>query len=102
MTSDAYSLDNSSNLIIKKAYKEFFVSSFFETFTYVIGTLVDTAVSGLLFDMNALAGVGICSTFMTFFFLIASLLLNGFIILISNFIGRGNATRQNKQSPTLF
>ncbi len=102
MTSDAYSLDNSSNLIIKKAYKEFFVSSFFETFTYVIGTLVDTAVSGLLFDMNALAGVGICSTFMTFFFLIASLLLDGFIILISNSIGRGNITKANKQFSTMF
>jgi len=63
-----------ANRIVNQAYKEYFLIGFAGSFVYTIGTLVDTSISGLLFDMDALAGVGITRTFITFYTLLSSLL----------------------------
>lgn len=85
-----------ANRIVNQAYKEYFLIGFAGSFVYTIGTLVDTSISGLLFDMDALAGVGITRTFITFYTLLSSLLFQGMKVILGNAVGRGESEKANR------
>jgi Na+-driven multidrug efflux pump len=85
-----------NNRILSATYTSLYWTMFLSTLVMTINIMLDTVMAGRFFDMNALAGIGVCGVFSTMVTMMQGFLVMSFVDSMGSALGRGDTEESNR------
>lgn len=86
---------SNKNNVLKNGYISYFWVLFFNALVLAISDVMDTAMAGSIFNLDALAAVSICGLYGTLIYMITKALTQGYGIAMGKAMGKGDKEATN-------